>query len=100
MVLADAATVTIDGDTGFNFNLTLGGNRTLANPTNMKPGQSGRIRIKQDATGSRTLVFGANWLFPGGTDPVLSTAANAIDVIAYFVNAANEIEASAIKAMA
>jgi len=100
VVLTDGATVTIDGDTGFNFNLTLGGNRTLANPTNMKPGQSGRIRIKQDATGSRTLAFGANWLFPGGTDPVLSTAANAIDVIAYFVGTGTEIEATVVKALA
>ncbi len=98
VVLTDAATVTIDGATGINFNLTLGGNRTLANPTNMKPGQSGRIRVKQDATAGRTLGFGTNWLFAGG-DPVLSTAANAIDVIAYFANSANEIEATIVKAL-
>lgn len=98
VTLTDGASVTIDGSAGINFNLTLGGNRTLANPTNMKPGQSGRIRIKQDATGGRTLAFGANWLFPGG-DPVMSTAANAVDVIAYFVNSASEIEASIIKAL-
>ena len=98
VTLTDAATVTIDGDTGINFNLVLGGNRTLANPINMKPGQSGRIRIRQDATGGRTLAFGANWLFAGG-DPTLSTAANAIDAIAYFVNSASEIEATIVKAM-
>ncbi len=98
VVLVDGAVVTIDGASGFNFNLTLGGNRTLANPTNMKPGQSGRIRVRQDATGSRTLAFGANWLFAGG-DPTLSTAATAIDVIAYFVNSATEIEATIVKAL-
>ena len=37
-------------------------------------------------------------LFAGG-DPVMSTAANAIDAIAYFANAANEIEASIIKGL-
>lgn len=99
VTLTDGATVTIDGATGFNFNLTLAGNRTLANPTNMKPGQSGRIRVKQDATGNRTLAYGANWLFAGG-DPTLSTAANAIDVIAYFVNSPTEIEATIVKALA
>ena len=99
VTLTDAATVAVDGDTGINFNLTLGGNRTLANPVGMKPGQSGRIRVKQDATGSRTLAFGANWLFAGG-DPTLSTAANAIDVIAYFANSASEIEATIVKALA
>lgn len=98
VVVADGAVITLDGSTGINFNVTLGGNRTLANPTNMKPGQSGRIRVKQDATGTRTLAFGANWLFAGG-DPTLSTAANAIDAIAYFANAANEIEASIIKGL-
>ena len=99
VALADGATVTIDGNIGVNFNLTLGGNRALANPTNIKPGQSGRIRVKQDATGSRTLAFGANWLFAGG-DPTLSTAANAIDVIAYFANSSTEIEATIVKALA
>lgn len=99
VILADAATVAIDGDTGINFNLTLGGNRTLANPVGMKPGQSGRIRVTQDATGGRTLGFGANWRFAGG-DPTLSTAANAIDVIAYFANSPSEIEATIVKALA
>ena len=98
VTLTDAASVTIDGATGINFNLTLGGNRTLASPTNMKPGQSGRIRIKQDATGGRSLSFGANWLFAGG-DPTLSSAANAIDVIAYFANSATEIEATIVKGL-
>ena len=98
VVLTDAATITIDSNAGINFNLTLGGNRTLANPVNMKPGQSGRIRVKQDATGSRSLAFGTNWLFAGG-DPPLSSAAGSIDAIAYFANSASEIEATIVKAL-
>ena len=98
VALVDGATVTIDGSTGINFNLTLGGNRTLANPVNMKPGQSGRIRVKQDATGSRSLAFGTNWLFAGG-DPPLSGTAGSIDAIAYFANSASEIEATIVKAL-
>lgn len=94
-----AAAVAVDLNGGINFNLTMTGPAVLSNPTNAKPGQSGRIRVKQDATGGRLLTFGANWLFVGG-DPTLSTAANAIDVIYYFVNAANEIEASFGKALA
>lgn len=85
--LTDGATITIDGNTGINFRVTLAGNRTLANPTNMKPGQSGVIIITQDATGGRTLTYGSNWRFPGGASVsgVLSTAANAVDVISYLV---------------
>lgn len=99
VALVDGATITPDFNTGINFGVTLGGNRTLANPTNAKSGQSGLIFITQDATGGRTLAFGTNWLFPGG-DPVLSTAANAIDVISYFVRPNGTIAASIAKALA
>jgi NAD(P)-dependent dehydrogenase (short-subunit alcohol dehydrogenase family) len=96
--LTDGATITPDFDTGINFSVTLGGNRTLANPTNAKSGQSGLIFITQDGTGSRTLAYGANWLFPGG-DPTLSTAAGSIDVISYIVRANGTIAASIAKAL-
>ena len=77
--LTDAATITVDAALANNFRVTLAGNRTLANPTNLISGQVINFRIKQDATGSRTLAYGTKYLFPGGTDPVLSTAANALD---------------------
>lgn len=95
-VLTDGATITIDGNTGFNFRVTLGGSRTLANPTNMKAGQSGIIVVTQDATGSRTLSYGSNWRFPGGAavGGVLSTAANAVDVITYYVRSDGTILAN------
>lgn len=86
-VLADGATIAPDFNTGINFVVTLAGNRTLANPVNAKPGQSGVIRVIQDATGGRALAYGANWRFPGGVTAAgsLSAAANASDILAYFV---------------
>ncbi|HXH52526.1 MAG TPA: DUF2793 domain-containing protein [Sphingomicrobium sp.] len=99
VALTDGATITPDFGTGINFHVTLGGNRTLANPTNVKAGQSGRIRIVQDGTGGRTLSFGSNWKFAGGT-PSLSIAAGAVDVIAFFCHSATEIEATIVKALA
>ena len=56
VTLTDGATVTPDMADGNNFSLTLGGNRTLANPTNLTAGQSGSIFLVQDGTGSRTLA--------------------------------------------
>ncbi|PZR35780.1 hypothetical protein [Caulobacter segnis] len=82
--LADAATIAVDMSNFLNAKVTLGGNRTLANPTNVKEGQSGLIRITQDATGSRTLAFGSAWKFSGGA-PSLTTTAGAVDLIAYVV---------------
>ena len=91
--LTDGATITPDFAAGNNFSVTLGGNRTLANPTNLTAGQSGVIVVTQDGTGGRTLAFGGNWKFPGGTAPTLTTTAAAVDVIAYYVESSSRITA-------
>ncbi len=85
VALADAATVSWDMSTGFDFIITLGGNRTLANPTNAKVGQKGRLIIQQDGVGTRILAWGANYKFANGLAPTLSTAANATDILYYDV---------------
>jgi len=80
-----AASVAPDMSTFINAVMTLTGNLTLANPTNTKVGQTGCIRFVQDATGSRTISFGTNWKFPGGTAPTLTTTATATDLLFYQV---------------
>lgn len=80
--LTSGTTVTPDCDLGLNMRLVLAHNMTLANPTNLVDGDVINLRIKQDGTGSRLLsAVGSKWKFPGGTLPVLSTAANAVDLI-------------------
>jgi hypothetical protein len=96
VALTDGATITPDFAAGNNFSVTLGGNRTLANPSNLTAGQAGTIVITQDGTGSRTLAYGSNWKFPGGTAPTLTTTASAVDVIAYYVESATRITARLI----
>jgi len=91
--LTDGATITADFATSNNFSVTLGGNRTLANPSNQTAGQSGAITITQDGTGSRTLAYGSNWKFSNGSAPVLTTTANAVDVLVYFVESSSRITA-------
>lgn len=87
--LTDAATITLDASLANNFRVTLGGNRTLANPTGLIDGQVFNVRIKQDATGSRTLAYGSMYKFPGGTAPVLTTAAGGLDFMSCQYDAAD-----------
>ena len=89
--LTDGATITPDFGANQNFTVTLAGNRTLANPSNMVVGQTGSIFIIQDGTGSRTLSFGSYYDFAGGTAPTLTTTAAAVDRIDYVVRTATSI---------
>jgi prefoldin subunit 5 len=95
--LTDAATVAWDMAAGFDFRVTLAGNRTLANPTNVTIGKKGRIRVIQDATGGRTLAFGTAYSFAGKVAPSLSAAAAAVDWLCYDVRAVDDIIVSALK---
>jgi len=81
--LTDASTIAVDMSAGFNFQVTLGGNRTLGNPTSAKPGQSGVIKINTNGS-NRTLAFGSNWKAAGGEAPDISDT-DTIDLLFYHV---------------
>ena len=91
VALTDGANIALDLSTGFDFSVTLAGNRTLSNPTNAKVGQRGRIRVVQDATGSRTLAFGTSYEFTNGVALTLTTTAAAEDVLYYDVISSTRI---------
>ena len=90
--LTDGANISVDLAASNNFVVTLAGNRTLDNPTNIVAGQSGSIFIVQDGTGDRTLAYGSYYDFAGGTAPTLTTgAASAVDRIDYIVRSTTSI---------
>ena len=91
VTLTDGANIVPDFTSGNNFVVTLGGNRTLNNPTGVTTGQSGVIIVKQDGTGSRTLGIHSHFHFAGGTAPTFTTTANAVDVIGYVAYGATTI---------
>jgi hypothetical protein len=66
---------------------TLTGNINFSDPTNVKAGMSGAIRLTQDATGGRTITFGGTGWKPFGQTShySLSTPANAVDILSFFV---------------
>jgi len=87
--LTFGATIAVDASLGNVFAVTLTASTgTLGNPTNSVDGQLIRVRVIQDATGSRTLAYGANYDFGAASAPTLSTAAAKVDVLAFEYNAA------------
>jgi len=93
------ATFTPDG-TSNNYTLTLVHAScpcTLANPSATPvAGTGGQIVVKQSATGSDTIgTWGSQYEASGGTSTLtLSTAANAVDVLSYYVRDSTHIELS------
>ncbi len=84
--LTDGATINLDASLGTHFRVTLGGNRTLAAPSNPTDGQRIVLEIIQDGTGSRTLTLttGSSGAFLYGTDITgitLTTTASKRDLI-------------------
>ena len=85
--LTDAATIATDASQSNHFRVTLGGNRTLGNPTNPTDGQKIMWELIQDATGSRTITLDTNFAF--GTDitsVTLTTTANKRDFLGAVYN--------------
>lgn len=78
--LVDAASIATDASLANIFTVTLAGNRTLANPTNLDHGTYIWI-VKQDGPGSRTLAYDTLFKFPGGITPILTTTPSATDII-------------------
>ncbi|MCC8963786.1 hypothetical protein H8A95_16060 [Bradyrhizobium sp. Pear76] len=91
------ATTTFDFSTFINTAVTLTGNITTMNVANVKAGQAGTITFIQDGTGSRTTVWNSIFKFAGGAQPSLSTAASAVDVLAYSCRSATFCVASLVK---
>jgi len=90
VALSDGANIATDAALGDLFTVTLGGNRTMDNPTNPVSGKRITYRITQDGTGSRTITWGS--AFRGSTDvplPTLTTTLNKIDYVAFQYNAAD-----------
>ena len=90
--LTDGATVNWDASTQDVCKLTLGGNRTMAAPTNNTTGQFISILVIQDGTGSRTLTWNAVFEFAADTAPTLTTTASKGDVFVFRYNGSKWLE--------
>lgn len=83
-------TVTLDLTQSNNWEGTLSGNITLANPSSMPIGQSGVIRIINGAT-PYTIAYGSYFKSTSGSLPALTATASAVDLLPYYVESATRI---------
>ena len=87
-----SSATTLDFDTFQNFILTLGATSiSLENPTTEALGQTGFIIFIQDGTGNRSVSPASDYITPANAALTLSTAANAVDLVPYAVQASNKI---------
>jgi hypothetical protein len=59
--LSDASTVAVNWTSGVNFDVSLAGNRTLGNPSNVVVGTTRTIMVKGNSGTARTLSFDTNY---------------------------------------
>lgn len=83
VTLTDGASIAWNCSSQESAFVTLAGNRTLANPSNMVDGGTYQLRVKQDATGGRTLAYGSAYDWGVDGPPTLSTGANKIDILTF-----------------
>ena len=90
--LTDGATISWNMNTQSVCKVTLGGNRTLAAPTNGSTGQFATITVIQDGTGSRTLTWNGVYEFKDDTAPTLTTTGGKGDVFVFKYNGSKWLE--------
>lgn len=86
--ITDGTTVTINCQIGDCQIVTLGGNRTMAAPSNPVDGQQIDLLVVQDGTGGRTLTWNSVFAFENTTPPTLSAGPGGIDRFLMRYNAA------------
>jgi len=86
--LTDGVTINWNTDLGRIATVTLGGNRTMAAPTNLKAGTY-ILYVIQDATGSRTLTWNSVFKWTAAVAPVLTTTAARRDIMTFVSDGTN-----------
>jgi hypothetical protein len=82
--LTESTTISVNAAAANVFNITLTGNRTMANPSNLMDGQMYTFRITQDATGGRTLTWGSSFVFGSNVaNSTLQTGAGQYNIFTF-----------------
>jgi hypothetical protein len=110
VALTDGTTIASDVSQGLVYSVTLAGNRTLSNPTNLVAGKQWKVLVNQDTTGSRTLAFGTLYYWPcavtgsgcgvsgtsKGNAPTMTTSPGYVDVLSFLYNGSSILGTSSL----
>ena len=80
--LTDSANISWNVAVAAVASVTLGGNRYVDTPTNLKVGTL-ILHINQDSTGGRTLTWSPAFKWPAGVAPVLTTTGSRKDIFSF-----------------
>jgi len=83
VALTDGANISWDLDVAQVAKVTLGGDRQLDNPTNMRDGGFYSLQVIQDATGGRNLTYGSAYDFGAAGVPGLTQTASFSDELVF-----------------
>jgi hypothetical protein len=86
--LTDASTISWDTSAGQVAYITLGGNRTMAAPSNLKVGTY-ILHVIQDGAGNRTISWNSIFKWPAGVAPVLTASAGRRDLFSFVCDGTN-----------
>lgn len=86
--LTDGATINWNTALGAVATVTLGGNRTMAAPSNLKVGTY-ILHVVQDGSGGRTISWNSVFKWPAGIAPTLTSTANRRDLFSFVCDGTN-----------
>jgi hypothetical protein len=86
--LTDGTTINWDVSQGAVASVTLGGNRTMAAPTNLKVGTY-ILHVYQDGSGGRNLTWNSIFKWPAGIVPTLTQTAGRHDMFSFVSDGTN-----------
>jgi len=101
VALTDGANIALDASLSNVYTVTLGGARTLSNPTNLVAGQTFMLIITQDGTGGRALTFSSYFGFGAEGAPDLTTStASKVDIVSCYVRSTTKIDCTTLRGYA
>jgi hypothetical protein len=86
--LTDSANISWNMATAAVASVTLGGNRYMDTPTNLKVGTL-VLHVNQDSTGGRTLTWSPVFKWPAGVAPVLTSTGSRKDIFSFICDGTN-----------